>query len=53
MCLYKDYWRGTYHHHACKKPGGSPNVIFFSQCISDKNVCAVFGAPTCNKYSYT
>lgn len=23
----------TYHHHECKNPGGSPNVMFFSHRI--------------------
>lgn len=43
----------TYHHHECRNPGGSPSVIFFSHRISDRNVCAAFCAPTCNRYSYT
>lgn len=24
---------GTYHHQECRKPGGSPRVMFFSQRI--------------------
>ena len=26
----------TYHHHECRNPGGSPNVIFFSHRIWKK-----------------
>lgn len=43
----------TYHHQECRNPGGSPSVIFFSHRISDRNVCAAFCAPICNRYSYT
>ena len=34
--------KDTYHHQECKNPGGSPNVMFFSHLISDKNVWADF-----------
>ena len=27
----------TYHHHECRNPGGSPNVMFFSHLICYRN----------------